>query len=144
MSKQIPYWKQRQEMKLKGPKPAKVEHAEKVEKAKFFADALKEAPARCMECGKSLAGSQLINPTSIVAHILPKSQKQGVPSMATNPLNKVYLDIDCHTDMDKKGCDHIRKMKLYPLMKERVRLMWPDIPANERRRVPECLRPSSD
>lgn len=141
MSKNIPYWKQRQEMKLKGPKPSKVEHAEKVEKAKFFAEALKEAPAKCMECDKSLAGSQLINPRTVVAHILPKSDKQGVPSMKTNPLNKVYLCGDCHTDMDTHGCDFISQMKIFPLMLERVKIMWPDIPHNERRRVPQCLKP---
>lgn len=144
MSKNIPYWQQRRALKLEGAKPAKVERAEKLEKAKFFSDALKVAPNRCQECNKPLVPTAAINPSAIVAHILAKSKKQGVPSMATNPLNRVFLCGDCHTDMDNHGCEYIQQMKIYPLLKQRVLLMWPGIPQSERRRVPECLRPHND
>jgi hypothetical protein len=139
-----PYWKQRQEMKLKGPKPASAKRTDDLKKGKFFADALKSAPSKCMECGDSLRGTMAINPAAIVAHILAKSKTNGVPSMAIHPLNKVYLCGDCHTNMDNQGCSFIRKMKIYELMKGRVATMWPEIPKNEERKVPECLRPHSD
>lgn len=135
------YLEQRREMKLKGPKPASVKRSEDIEKGKFFADALNVAPSKCQECSAPLAATRAINPAAIVAHILPKSKSSGVPSVATHPLNKIFLCGDCHTDMDNKGCDHIRKMKTFEYMRRRVVLMWPNIPQNERRRVPECFRP---
>lgn len=61
--------------------------------------------------------------------------------MATNPLNIVYLIGDVHTDMDNKGCDYIKKMKIFPLMRRRVTLMWNHIPDEEKKNVPECLAP---
>lgn len=104
---------------------------------------IKAAPAKCQETGKPLAGTMAINPAAVVCHILPKrSTKQGgVPSMATNPLNIIYLEGDTHTNMDNKGCDFIKKMKLFPVMRRRVALMWPHIPDDEKKNVPECLAP---
>lgn len=129
-------------MKLAGKATPAAKKAEKKEKSNFFTAALKGAPHKCQNCNKSLAGTMSINPTAIVAHILAKSKTSGVPSMATNPLNKVYLCGDCHTDMDRKGCDYIKKMKIFPLLRKRVVLMFDHIPDNERRRIPECLQPS--
>jgi hypothetical protein len=137
----IPYWQQRRDMKLKGKASAADSKAEKTAKSDFFAQAIKSAPSRCQNDNKPLAPTMAINKAAVVAHILPKSPKQGVPSMANNPLNFVYLCGDCHTNMDNHGCEFIQQMKIYPLMRRRVVLMWDHIPDNEKRRVPECLRP---
>jgi 5-methylcytosine-specific restriction endonuclease McrA len=144
MSKPKNYLEQRREMKLKGKKPASVERHEKIVKGQFFADAIKAAPDRCQNCNNTLNGTKAINPAAIVAHIIPKSKTNGCPSVAAHPLNKVYLCGDCHTNMDNQGCDFITEMKIYDLMKRRVVLMWGEIPANERRRVPECLKPKNE
>jgi hypothetical protein len=137
----IPYWQQRQQMKLKGKKSTSEVKQEKKEKGDFFANAIKAAPATCQNCPAKLAGTMAINPAAIVAHILPKRGEYGVPSMATNPLNVVYLCGDCHTDMDNQGCEYIVKMKIFPMLRRRVVLMWEHIPEHERRRVMDCLRP---
>lgn len=129
-------------MKLKGEKPTAVKRSKDLKKGHFFAEALKGAPNRCQNCSTALAPTIAINPAAIVAHIIPKSDKQGAPSVATHPLNKVFLCGDCHTNMDNQGCKFILKMKILELMRERVAEMWPEIPQNERRRVPECLRPT--
>jgi hypothetical protein len=140
----IPYWQQRREMKLKGKKTATEEKKEKQARGNFFERMIKAAPSRCMETGRPLAPTMAINPAAVVCHILAKSKKSGVPSMAENELNIVYLDGDVHTDMDHKGCDYIVKMKIFPLLRRRVVMMWQHIPDHEKRRVPECLKPGYD
>lgn len=142
----IPYWQQRRDMKLKGKKSATEEKKEKQERGNFFQRMISEAPARCMETGCPLRPTMAINPAAIVCHILPKRKVNdgGVPSMATNPLNVVYLSGDVHTNMDNKGCEYIVKMKIYPLLRRRVVMMWNHIPDNEKKNVPECLTPGFD
>lgn len=135
------YLEQRREMKLKGPKPASLKRGEAKKKGDFFKTMIAAAPSNCKNCNKYLVHTAKINPSAIVAHILPKSEKQGVPSMSEDPRNIVYLCGDCHTNMDTKGCDFMAGMKIYELMKRRVISMWDEIPSHERRRVPECLRP---
>ncbi len=122
----------------------------KVEKVKakeernlFYELMLKRAPKKCQETGQSLTGLMSINPRVIIAHILPKraTKDGGVPSMATDKRNIVFLHGDVHTDMDNKGKSYVTKMKIFPLMKKRVEDMWGEIPEDERKNVPEYLRP---
>lgn len=142
MSKeQIPYWQQRRELKLKGAKPEGVKKAEKKAKGVYFADQIAKAPSTCENCGKSLAGTKAINPAAIVAHILPKSEKSGCPSVALHPQNRWYACIQCHTDYDTKGAEFVTKMPIFVTLKERVAKFWDEIERTERRRVPTYFRP---
>jgi hypothetical protein len=136
------YLEQRREQKL-GIKPAADEKKEKAEKSNFFKTKIKNAPAKCENCRKPLAGTMAINAAAVVAHVLPKRKKNGVPSMATNPLNVVYLCGDCHTNMDNKGAAFVASMKIYPLLLKRVALMFPHIPDEEKKNVPEHLLPAN-
>lgn len=142
MSKEIPYWQQRQQMKLTSKPPASVNKAESNAIGAFFTEQIANAPAACEECGKSLAGTKAINPAAIVAHILPKSKKQGCPSVALHPLNKVFLCIECHTNFDTKGEKYVKKMRLFPVLKELVSKFYDEIAEKELRRVPEYFRPA--
>lgn len=139
-----PYWMQRRDLKLGKKSDAekkKDEKEEKKAKGVFFANQILKAPSRCEECNNSLAATKAINPTAIVAHIIAKSKTSGCPSVALHPLNKVYLCGDCHTDMDNKGAEHVQKMKVFPVMKERVAAFYDEIEPSERRRVPVYFRP---
>lgn len=138
MKEQKTYLQQRFEMKLNGPKPEAVKRQEKKEKGEFFATQIKNAPDRCEECGKSLVGTKIINPAAIVCHIVPKST---VPSVATHPDNRFFGCSSCHHSFDNKGASFIIKMKIFPILKERVAKFYHLIAPNEKRRVPECLRP---
>lgn len=136
-----PYMLQRQKLKNSGGPTPDQEKKEKKEKGDFFDAMIKKAPRNCMETGKPLGPTMAMIASAVVAHILPKSKKDGVPSQATNPLNIVYLTGDVHTDFDRKGKDFIVKMKIFPLLRERVAEMWDSIPQEERRRVPEYYNP---
>lgn len=103
----------------------------------YFDYALKIAPFKCEECNANLFASVGINPRTIVAHILPKNKKHGFPSVACNQINKAYLCSTCHTKMDVLGEDFIVKMKIYPLLKERVAQLLGYLTDEELNRVPE-------
>jgi len=102
------------------------------------------APQTCMESGDPLVIK--VNTFEVICHILPKRETGGVPSQAQNPMNIVYINVDIHNKMDKdlgaksKG-NYVRTMKIFPLLKERVKMMWNSIPEEERKSVPEFLRP---
>lgn len=110
-------------------------------RSEFYNLMIMQRPEYCQESGKPLEQSMFINPRSIVAHILPKREQGGVPSMQYDQRNIIYLDQDVHTNMDNKGKDFVMKMKIYGLMKRRVKSMWKDIPEHEKKNVPEYLRP---
>lgn len=90
----------------------------------FFASQILEIPACCEECGDDIRYWRDKNPRMLVAHILPKRKSGGFPSVATHPLNRVFLCPNCHTNMDNKGKDFVEKMKVYPIMIERLQSFY--------------------
>lgn len=112
------------------------ERARKKDLSKFFDDALNAAPFHCQECSADLRDSVLINPRTIVAHILKKDPKYGFPSVACNHNNKVYLCYSCHHKFDNKGEEYIVKMKIYPELVYLVGYLIPELPPIELARVP--------
>lgn len=136
-----PYLEQRREMKLKGPAPKKVTREMAKAKGVYFAAQIDQAPQHCENCKKHLAGTKAINPAAIVCHILPKSPKTGVPSVALHPKNRWFGCGDCHTDYDNKGAKFVQSMAIFPVLKERVADLWQDIEPAERRRVPAYFKP---
>lgn len=137
----IPYWKQRQALKLAGPVPKKEQKEKKKEKKEFFRDQLAKAKGHCENCGANVLSTVAINPNAIVAHIIPKSGKQGCPSVATNPLNVWIACGDCHTNYDNKGAAYVQNMPIFEELKKRVEKFYRKIEPEERRRVPVYFRP---
>lgn len=114
---------------------------------KQFMDTMVDcAPELCMETGVRLNYKATVY--EVICHILPKRSisQGGVPSQAKNPLNIVYLNVEVHNKMDKdlgpksKG-EYVRSMKIYSLLKERVKAMWPTILKPERKNIPTFLKP---
>lgn len=135
--------------KKKAEERAEIAPNGKTKTSNFFREMIEAAPVLCMETDQPLANTAYNeSPAAVVCHILPKrkASQGGVPSMAKNPLNIVYLDGEVHDLMDadmgtKSQGNYIRAMRIYPLLRERVALMWPLIPENERVNVPWFLRP---
>lgn len=87
----------------------------------FFASQVPQIPATCEECTGDIRYWREKNPRMLVAHILPKRKTGGFPSVSMHPQNRVFLCPDCHTQMDNKGEDFVKKMKIYPIMIERLK-----------------------
>jgi 5-methylcytosine-specific restriction endonuclease McrA len=143
MSKdQLPYWQQRQALKLAGAVPKKEERKKKEEKKEFFRDQQAKAGGHCENCGASVLSTVAVNPNAIVAHIVPKSPKQGCPSVATHPLNCWIACGECHTNYDNKGAAYVQNMPIFEELKRRVSKFYNKIAPEERRRVPVYFRPA--
>ena len=126
-------------MKLGGASTKKEVRQKKEAKKDFFRDQMNKA--HCENCGASVLPTMAINPKAIVAHILPKSEKQGCPSVATHPLNCWIACGDCHTNYDNKGAAYVQNMPIFEELKKRVAKFYNKIAQGERRRVPVYFRP---
>jgi hypothetical protein len=114
--------------------------AKKVQKEVFgtyFASQAHKMPARCEETGQLLPTKPEWLKKSCMAHILPKRDKYGFPSVALHPKNMVFLMPDIHQNFDNLGESYIVKMKIYPILKERVAALIPLLTEAEKRKVPE-------
>lgn len=105
----------------------------------FFANQLKDNPEFCEECGVSLRASKAINPRAVIAHILPK-RKSCFPSVATHSDNRLFLCVNCHSDYDNKGWEHVAQMKVFSLAKERLSLFVDNLTDYERERLPDIFK----
>lgn len=132
------YWRYRASIKKDRPK-----EREKLERTyairSFFLGMDKIMPVNCEECGTRLPKSPVWMRRATMAHILPKRKDYGFPSVATNRLNIVFLCPDCHSDYDNRGKEHATKMKVFPLMRQRVQEMLPLLTDGEINRVPEIF-----
>lgn len=91
----------------------------------------------CMECQQWIGKSFY---RSATAHILPKRKDYGFPSIATHPLNKLFLCTinGCH---DKTHTwSTFATMKVWPLAVVAFKEMYPFIAESERKNIPEILR----
>lgn len=102
----------------------------------FYDEMLNKAPFKCQECGDNLISSTVINPRTIVAHILPKSKFK---SIECNEDNILYLCYKCHHNFDNKGKDYVLKMKLLPTIKVRLKILKPLILKSEYKGIPDYL-----
>lgn len=143
-----PFWQQRRDQKLSGMKPdKKTKHQkEKVKQKKsakssldkWFDLQLATAPKFCENCNEALSKSMHTNPRTIIAHIVPKRQEYGCPSVATHPLNRWFACEDCHNRYDKGG-QHAATMYIVDACKARLYHFIDLIPKEERRYIPKFL-----
>lgn len=99
--------------------------------SKFFAQMILAMPKNCMECGKSLKPSMIINERTIIAHIL---EKRHFKSIEVDKDNVLYLCQLCHGTYDNFNPT---KMKVFKLAKQRVQLLMPKIKEDEKRFIPD-------
>lgn len=143
------------EVKPTGPKPKKPLKAEsdktkakKAEEKKVrgdedtFKEAWFKARRREMvgvcQCGCAQKSSKFddVNFRSSAAHIFPKSDKDGFPSVALHPLNCVERAFwgGCHTNMDEGGMDKWPLMADWEDIKERFHVLAPLLTDEERKK----------
>ncbi len=71
-----------------------------------------------------------------VCHILPKST---CPSVAIHPLNRVFLVPDLHFKFDSSSWEEREKWACWPVVRDRLVMIYPDIAPEERRHFPESV-----
>lgn len=98
----------------------------------------------CLEC--ELNGIHTHIPPSqyrnASAHILPKRDEYGFPSVATHPENfmgALGTTCGCHYKYDRSW-DDASKMKVWPIAIDKIKKMLPFIAASEIKNLPDIIR----
>ena len=136
------YWHHRREVNSNKP-AAKAKKVAKTVVGAFFASQTLIMPRCCEECGDPLPRSPEWMRKACIAHILKKRVDFGFSSVAIHPMNKMFLCIDCHANFDNLGDIFINKMRMLPIIKERVSILLPLLTAKELARVPDYLLPTA-
>lgn len=105
----------------------------------FFKEQIKIAPKRCENCNGKIIIVDPLPKSTMIAHIVPK---RSVKSISTNPLNVWFACGDCHTNYDQGGSKKVLEMPILKTAKQRLAKIYHLIPIEERRFVPEYLKPN--
>lgn len=132
------YWKHRHEVNEKKRYTTRKEDKKGNDSpslAPWFKKQIASAPKCCEECGENLGSSIRFIPSAIIAHIWPKREVYGYPSVATHDQNRMFFCIDCHTNFDRLGKDHIENMRSFELIKHRATIVFHDMTQEEQRKA---------
>lgn len=106
---------------------------------RWYKSKMKLMSGRCACCG-------LVTETKIyqyaimsICHLLPKRENK-CPTVALHPINWIELCPTHHDMYDTQSFNEIEKWGCYETIRDRIVVMWPDIPENERRHVPEIIQ----
>lgn len=122
-----------------------------VDPNEFFAYHMKNAVPWCMEC--HMEAPWLLDPNyakvwrACQAHILPKKKEYGFPSLRDNLENHLVLFpsfggklCGCHGFYDSSWYN-ASTMKIWPFVIQTFIDLYPQIPQNERKNIPEVFLP---
>ncbi len=123
----------------------------------WFEKGMIEYDPICMECGFSAmwlkepqedtkkAEAYKLMWRAAQAHVLPKKKRFGFPSIATHPENRIILlpswgghFCGCHGFYDSNWYN-ASTMKIWPLVVEKFKRLYPFIAEPERKNIPEQL-----
>lgn len=122
-----------------------------VDPNEFFAYHMKHSVPCCQECG--MEASWVLDPMyskvwrACQAHILPKKKEYGFPSLRDNLENHLVLFpsfggklCGCHVFYDSSWYN-ASTMKIWPFVVQTFIDLYPQIPQNERKNIPEIFLP---
>lgn len=131
------YWKHRAKVKSEAKKLRGNDKGgtDEIGLKDWFTRMINKAPACCEECGQKLSSTVKFIPTAIVAHIWPKRETYGYPSVKTVDDNAMYYCIDCHTNFDNKGHEFVKIMRSFPEIQRRATIVYHLMTPDEQRRA---------
>jgi hypothetical protein len=117
-------------------KKPKDKYSERQELDKWFQEQINIMPKYCEESGNYLNAYAAWGAKACIAHICAK---RNIKSVATHPNNRMFYDIDVHTNFDNATSDEIKQMKSYPLIVARFNTFKHEILPSEYRYLPDYL-----
>ena len=104
---------------------------------RWFKMQMKIMPEVCEETGLRIETKIYQYAIMSICHILPKSK---VKSVALHPLNRMFFIPDFHTKFDAMSWDEKEKLGCWPVIKERLIMMSPDLSQEDLRYLPDSVR----
>ena len=90
----------------------------------------------CEETGMKLETKIYRYAIMSICHLLPKST---CPSVATHPLNRVFLLPDLHTKFDAMSWEEREQMGCWPVIRDRLVHVYECLAPEERRHFPDSV-----
>ena len=145
------YIQQGRPLKTKDKKPIAPKSAKRIQKEKeekerlggndsdlvrFFKSAIKRMKGVCEETGLKTETKIYAYAIMSVCHILPKATCKSV---AYHPCNWVELNCDFHFKFDAMSWAEREKLGCWPVIMEKLIMVYPDLDPSERRHFPESV-----
>lgn len=137
---QTHYWKHRSTVKETARKLSQTDQDKQAQKKaldKWYVLAIEQMPGRCEECNERLIIFAPWAAKSFVAHVLGKALFKSV---ATHPINKVYLCLICHTNFDNWGEEKVMKMVIFPKILDISLQLVQHLHQSEQNKLPEYVK----
>jgi len=109
---------------------------EETELTKWYRRCVKMMSGYCVETGLKTETKIFKYAVMSIAHLIPKSKAKSV---ATHPLNWIELNVDFHHKFDAMSWEEREKLGCWPVIQERLIMLYPDIHPSEHRHFPESV-----
>jgi len=115
------------------------------ELVKFFKSCMKRMTGHCFNCMAKTETRVYQSAIYSICHILDK-RDTVCPSVKTHPCNWIELCPDCHREFDtpplekdKTIWDKRESMGIWPVVRDKLIMIYPDLRPSERRHFPESV-----
>ena len=125
--------------KIQQEAAAKEEQKSESELVRWFKGRMKFMTGKCVNCGGRTETKKYEFAVGSIAHILAKRNNQ-FPELKYHVLNWIELCYGCHQNFDGFwNWDEKEKMKCWNTIVERFIMMYPEIPQEKHRLLPDNL-----
>jgi hypothetical protein len=129
---------QKSKKKIEEEKAEKLaRNGEETDLVKFFKRCMKYMTGRCAETGLKHEYKIYEYAIRAVCHLLPKASCESVKY---HPLNWIELNPDFHVKFDAMSWEEREKLGCWPVIKERLIMIWPDLDPSEHRHFPDSVK----
>lgn len=113
---------------------------------RFFKACMKRMTGHCCNCFNRTETKNYEAAIFSICHILDK-RDTVCPSVKTHPCNWIELCVDCHKEFDtppleigKTLWDKREGMGIWPIVRDRLVMVWPDLHPSEHRHFPDSVK----
>ena len=128
--------KKSEKRKQKEAEEKELRGGEDTDLVKWFKQQIKVMPEYCEETGLKMETKIYKYAIMSIAHILPKA---SCKSVALHPLNRMFFNVDFHTKFDAMSWGEKEKLGCWPIIVERLIMIYPDLAPSERRHFPDSV-----
>lgn len=104
---------------------------------KWFKARMKAMTGFCAETGLRTETKIYAYAICSICHILPKAKCESVKY---HPLNWIELEPGFHTKFDAMSWEEREELGCWPIIRDRLVMVWPDLAASEQRHFPDSVR----
>lgn len=133
----IPAQSEKKKAEITANKQARIDNGGKTDQERWYEAIMQKEPGVCWETREKINKQDRFGWHGSVCHILAKKQ---FPSVATHPLNYLILKMWGGTHDKTHRWDTFSKMKVWKIALQRIKIMYPILGQEEKRKLPDFIR----